>query len=447
MTGDPLGFLRTQAAWLGEPALGTCLVGSHALAIACARAGVSGPQPADLDLAWALDPATGAALLRQHGVFVATTDNNVQRGTLAMKLAGQRIEVTTFRGGPADAPQPQRIRADLLARDMSIGAVGVRLADGTVHDPANGVADWQLRRIAVPGEPADRIREHPARWLRYYRKAHQLGFTLDRRVRSLAPDPALLATIPPEAIAQEFRAALQQAASPGRFFLDLHETGLLPHVAPELAPQFDGRPAGPQRHHPEVGQALHLILALEWAVDRCRELPPQDRHAVLVAVLCHDLGKGLTPPDELPGHPAHEHRGAKLVTALLDRLPGLADARTRTLALTMCELHLELRRLRAMRSGTLARLYDRWLRTRDLPVDLLALAVGADVGGRLGLAASGDTAREQVAADVHRLRNACDSVDAAALRAQHPDLERFREALHRERCRAIATAFARAADD
>ena len=40
---------------------------------------------------------------------------------------------------------------------------------------------------------------------------------------------------------------------------------LLQSLLPELASQFDGRPAGPQQWHPEVGQALHMILALEWA--------------------------------------------------------------------------------------------------------------------------------------------------------------------------------------
>ena len=56
-----------QAPWLLDPALGTCIVGSVALAEACRRAGIESPQSQDLDLAWALDPEAGTEVLREHG--------------------------------------------------------------------------------------------------------------------------------------------------------------------------------------------------------------------------------------------------------------------------------------------------------------------------------------------------------------------------------------------
>jgi tRNA nucleotidyltransferase/poly(A) polymerase len=444
VSGDPEAFLRAHADWLFEPALGACIVGSHALAAACAHAGIPGPEPADLDLAWGLDPAAGNTLLQQRGVCIATTDGSVARGTLAMKLHGQRIEITTFRGGNPSAPVAERIAADLAARDMTIGALALELATGRVHDPMDGLRDWRERRIVPVGDPALRVREHPVRWLRWYRKAHQLGFVLDRRVRKLDLPVAVLDQVPREAIALELRAGLEKCPSPGRLFLELHEAGLLQQVAPELALQFDGRPAGPQRHHPEVGQALHLVLALEWTIDRCRDLDPRERYAVLLAVLCHDLGKGYTPRHELPSHPGHEGRGRPHIERLLDRLPGLADPKARSLSLCVCELHLEARKLRQLRPGTLAGLYDRWFRPRDFPVDLFALAVGAESGGRLGLVEDGDRVREQVAADVHLLRRCGESVDAEALRKRHPDdLEAFRRALHEARSRAIAAGMLR----
>src|SRR4029079_9530690 len=102
---------------------------------------------------------------------------------------------------------------------------------------------------------------HLVRWLRYYRKAREWDFELDRAVRRLDLEPSLLLALPPEAITGELRAALVHCASPGRCVLDVHGVGLLAHLAPELPPQFDGRPAGPQQWHPEVSQGLHLILA------------------------------------------------------------------------------------------------------------------------------------------------------------------------------------------
>src|SRR5690606_7173518 len=145
------------------------------------------------------------------------------------------------------------------------------------------------RLVAPVGEPAQRVNEHGIRWLRYFRKAHEFGFVVDNSIRNLKRvlDPKLLLSLPKEAIALELRAILTKTKSPGRCLLDLFEVGLLETLSPSIARQFDGRPAGPQRWHPEVSQGLHLILALEWAIANSTHLEERDRTAVLFAVLCH----------------------------------------------------------------------------------------------------------------------------------------------------------------
>jgi tRNA nucleotidyltransferase (CCA-adding enzyme) len=436
---DCLALLRAHAPWLCAPELAVCVVGSQALRIACRRAGLTEPRPGDLDLAWGLDATAGAALLQRHGTLLPTTTGNQDRGTLALKLAGRRIEITTFRAGRPDAPVAARIAADVAERDMTIGAVAVELADGRVHDPQHGLQHWRERRIVAVGDPAARVREHPVRWLRYYRKAHELGFALDRPIRAVDLDPCLLLELPPEAVALELRAILLRCASPGRCLLELHEDGLLTTLAPELAPQFDGRPAGPQRWHPEVSQALHLVLALEQAARHADRLDERDRLAVLLAVLCHDLGKNLTEVADLPGHHGHEHAGLPLVRAFLARWPGLADPRATSLALDVCALHQQLRTFEELRHGTLAGLYERHFRARDYPIDLFARALAADEAGRLGCGETWAAAHRRVTDDLAWLRTAAGSVDAGAVRAAFPDdLERFRAALHEARSRAIA---------
>jgi tRNA nucleotidyltransferase/poly(A) polymerase len=438
VTFDPGGFLREHAPWLFEPTLGTCIVGSSALQLACDKSKISGPQPADLDLSWGLDLATGEALLRQHDVFVDTTTANRSRGTLAMKIGGARLEITCFRG-PGTADLQAGILEDLAARDMTVGALAYCLSSGEIFDPFDGLSDWTKQRVAPVGDPSDRIREHVIRWVRYYRRAHEWGFSIDPAIRKVGLDRGLVCTAPPEHLAAELRAALLNCASPGQFFMELHECGLLQEFAPELASQFDGRPAGPIRHHPEVSQALHLTLSLEWYASHSLHLSEPDRNRLGFAVLCHDLGKGLTDPEKWPAHHGHEDGGIKPLRALLERLPGLTDAAGRRLAEAVCSLHLIIRDVENLRSGTRAKLYGQYFRDKNFDANLFALAVGADSGGRLGRAEEGKTVAIRVEQSIAWLRERCEAIDAGALWQKHQgDKEAFQSELHQAWARALS---------
>ena len=440
---DAIAFVNEHAPWLAAPELGVCVVGSQALATACRGANIPGPNPSDLDLAWALSPEQGQAVLERHGCFAPTTPGNLERGTLAAKLGGQRIEITTFRAGDQGAPLTEQVKADLSERDMTIGAVAIQLSNNAVHDPFGGLQHYQEQLVAPVGDPIDRVREHGIRWLRYFRKAYELGFRLDPSIRALGKqlDPSLLLEQPKEAVALELRAILCKTQSPGRCLHDLHEAGVLSVISESLARQFDGRPAGPQRWHPEVGQGLHLILAMEWVVAHATNLAERDRAAALFAVLCHDLGKSDTHPEDFPHHRGHEQAGAAHVEALCSRWPGLMDQRAATLCKHVASLHLDVRRFDELRDGTLAKLYENFFRAKDYPLDAFAIAVAADSAGRLGHAADGAPVRDRVLRDLTLLRHACGEVDAGALRQQFPDdLDAFRAALHAARARAIKAA-------
>lgn len=438
---DPISELFTRAPWLLEPGLGVCVVGSTALREACDRVEAEGPVTHDLDLSWALDIEAGEALLQKHRVHQKTTEPNRARGTLALKLGRMRVEITSFRRDqdlPGDADMRQRIEADLAGRDMTVGALAWWLAEDEILDPFGGLADWQDRRIVPVGDPAERIAEHPVRWLRYYRRAHQWGFRLDSSIRRVKADRGLLQEVPPEAIAGEIRAALDQCPSPGHFLCELHEAGLLAGVAPELERQFDGRPAGPIRHHPEISQALHLLLSLRWCAERAGDLSPVERNRVMVAVLCHDLGKGYTPKKRLPSHLGHEQAGLEPIGQLLNRLPGLTDQRGKRLAEAVCALHLIARDVANLRAGSRAKLYEQYFRDKQFEVELFALALGADSGGRLGREKDGELVRKQVLADIAWIRKRCEKVDAAELWERHKeDKERFKTELHQAWARQL----------
>jgi hypothetical protein len=104
----------------------------------------------------------------------------------------------------------------------------------------------------------------------------------------------------------------------------------------------------------------------------------------------------------------------------------------------VARLHLEVRQFEQLRPGTLADLYARYFRHPEFRVDLFALAVGADVGGRLGCEQRGDETARKVEADVTWLRDACANVDAAELRERFgDDTDGFTAALHERRCAAL----------
>lgn len=456
-----IATLRQQAPWLCAPELQACLVGSAALAMACQARGVPGPRVVDLDIAWTLTPDQAVALLARHGSDATATPAARARGTVGATVAGQRIEFTTFRrdhglAGTAAGKEPffrganvaESVAVDVRSRDMTIGALYYELGPGRVHDPMHGAEDWQHRLIRACGAFEDRVREHPVRLLRYFRRAAELGFELHPHIRHGATALTELCAreTPPEALADEFRKVLLRSDSPGLFFLFLSEARALRGLFHELAAQFDGRPAGPARYHPELHQGLHLVLALKLAAERtrARNLPESDRLAVLLAVLCHDLGKGQSPPQFWPRHHGHEARGVHVVERFLDTMPSLADAACRRLVLAVAELHGVARELRQLKASTLVVLWEEWFRRNDFRPDLFALAVGCDLDGRLppetiGLPAPAPSQIEQeireTIARVHRL---CLSVDAEAIKAEcKGNMERFQALLHEHRVRML----------
>jgi tRNA nucleotidyltransferase (CCA-adding enzyme) len=438
-------------------------VGSAALAIACAREGLPGPRVGDLDAAWVLTPDQAVKELERHGIVSSATEGSKARGTIGAVLSDERVEFTTYRGdhgraGSGEArffagrDTAESVSMDARSRDMTIGAVFVDLAHGHVLDPVGGLSDWNEKLIRPVGNFMDRVAEHPVRLLRYFRRAVELGFRIHRSIRNGTRDAAPLVMLhtPPEAIAEEVRKALARCASPGLLFLYLAEGHALEVLFPQIAPQFDGRPAGPAIHHPEIHQGLHLTLALKRAAEKASEqrLSETDRVALLTAVLCHDLGKGETERELWPKHHGHETRGVELVESLLSRLPGLVDPAGRRLALSVAQLHGVVRDLPSLRTGTLVDLWEEHFRRPGFRPDLFAAAVASDGEGRLPPDALGVPAVEEkglgeraLIEAIARVAAACSSVDAEALRARSGgDVDALKEQLRLARCDALRGA-------
>lgn len=266
---------------------------------------------------------------------------------------------------------------DLIRRDLTINAMAMD-DDGTIYDPYHGqqdLADKILRHVS----PA--FAEDPLRVLRVARFAAryaQYGFTvaddtLDL-MRQLTESGELNALTPERVWKETSRALMEDHADV--YFEVLRACGALKVLFPEINALY-GVPQRPE-YHPEIDCGIHTMMALQQA---CKAHYSLD---VRFAVLMHDLGKALTPKEELPRHIMHEERGIKPVTEVCDRLR--VPTQTKQLALAVCKEHLKCHQAFTLKAGTVWRLLQRLdVLRRPERVEAFLQACECDAKGRLGL--------------------------------------------------------------
>ena len=282
-----------------------------------------------------------------------------------------------YRGFVTEFSPDISLEEDLRRRDLTVNAMA-RAPDGQLIDPYGGQADLAARTLRHVSEA---FTEDPVRVLRVARFAARfasLGFSvhpdtlqLMRQMVSAGEVHALVA----ERVWQETERALGEA-NPEVFFAVLRDCGALAVIFPEVDRLF-GVPQPPQ-WHPEIDTGAHVLLCLQRAAQL------EASTAVRFAVLVHDLGKGVTPPQHWPKHHGHEGAGVKLVDQLCERLrPPTA---LRELGRLVCQHHTNVHRALELRADTLLELLqhcDAWRRPERLGELLLACQI--DAQGRTGL--------------------------------------------------------------
>ncbi|MGA8882212.1 MAG: multifunctional CCA addition/repair protein [Acinetobacter sp.] len=269
------------------------------------------------------------------------------------------------------------LEQDLIRRDLTINAMALD-DDGTLYDPYGGQQDLQRRLLRhVSGAFA----EDPLRVLRIARFAARykaLGFKVAdetlKLMKHLAQSGELEALTPERVWKETSRALMEDHAD--EYFEVLRACGALKVLFPELDALY-GIPQRPE-YHPEIDCGIHTMMSLQQA---CRGNYSLD---VRFAVLVHDLGKALTPKEELPRHIMHEQRGIQPVTELCERMR--VPAHTRQLALAVCKEHLKCHQALTLKPGTLWRLLQRLdVLRRPERVEAFIQACECDSRGRLGL--------------------------------------------------------------
>ena len=228
----------------------------------------------------------------------------------------ERKTARGYKGFQVYATPDVTLEEDLRRRDLTINAIAEDAA-GELFDPYNGRADLAAR---VFRHVSEAFQEDPVRILRVARFAARFGeFSVAPEtlalMQQMAADGEVDALVP-ERVWQELARGLMETR-PSRMFLLLHDCGALAKLLPELDALF-GVPQNP-KSHPEIDTGDHVMRVIDQAAADATALP------VRYAALLHDLGKGLTPPENWPNHGGHEAGGVELVKQVSQRLRAPTD--------------------------------------------------------------------------------------------------------------------------
>jgi poly(A) polymerase len=320
--------------WMQEPATRTVLQALADAGIAarfvggCVRDALLGLPIADVDLATPARPEEVIAALEKAGVKAVPT--GIEHGTVTAVAAPRHFEITTLRrdvetyGRHAKVAFDADWAEDAARRDFTINAIFLD-PDGTVHDPAGGLADLAARRVRFVGDPARRIAEDVLRVLRYYRFEARFGSGRGEPAARAACREAvpLLPTLSAERVAQELTRLLA-VADPVPALRMMQEDGVLAALLPEAArldrlARLVALEAGALRRSPDPILRLAALVCVD--AEGAARLAERLR----LSNAWRDRLAGLTPP--WPLDPSGDMRAQRLA------LYRLGAARYRDLAL------------------------------------------------------------------------------------------------------------------
>ncbi len=214
----------------------------------CVRDALVGLHPKDFDVATNATPDEVRALFNNCRLIG-------RRFRLAhVRFGREIIEVATFRAAPIhehdDVSHDEEgrilrdnvygtIEEDVWRRDFTCNALYYNIADFSIWDFAGGVADIERRRIALIGDPDQRMREDPVRMLRAVRFAAKLEFAIDDSVAdAIQNNVGLLKNVPAARLFDEFL-KLFQGGHAERTFELLWTFGLFDEMFPATSQELE----------------------------------------------------------------------------------------------------------------------------------------------------------------------------------------------------------------
>jgi tRNA nucleotidyltransferase (CCA-adding enzyme) len=192
---------------------------------------------------------------------------------------------------------------DLGRRDFRMNMIARRIGDDVIVDPFGGVADIRAGRIEIVTPAA--FDEDPLRMLRAAQFAARFGYALGPAATAAMQAAApLVRTVSAERVCDELTKLFGKAARPSVGVEILRTTGVLAQLWPEI---LEGVAVDQNEWH-AYDVYRHNLETLDAT-------PPDV--TLRIAALLHDVGKPRTKDG--PHFYQHEHVGADLATAMLER--------------------------------------------------------------------------------------------------------------------------------
>ena len=202
-------------------------------------------------------------------------------------------------------------------RDFTLNAISWDPLTSEYLDPFDGRGDLK-RRVLRAVDPAT-FGDDSLRVLRALQFAARFEMDVDPPTKALCRTIPL-DDLPAERVWGEFEKLLLRAQRPSIGFALALELEVIPRLFPELD-ALVGCPQEPE-WHPEGDVWVHTLLVIDQARRQIDDLAYPQQVAVMLAALCHDLGKPATTAviDGRIRSIDHEEQGVPPATALLDRL-------------------------------------------------------------------------------------------------------------------------------
>lgn len=286
-----------------------------------------GREPKDFDVATDALPEEVRALFRNCRLIG-------RRFRLAhVHFGPEIIEVATFRAlhdgessgnGDVQIEEDGRVlrdnvygtvEEDALRRDFTINSLYYNIADFSIVDFANGMADLQEGVLRLIGDPQARYREDAVRMLRAIRFAAKLGFIIDEETGRPIPEMAgLLEHIPQARLFEEVLKLLMSGHGLATFEL-LRRYGVFSQLFPEtdLVLETDG-------HSTWVSFIAHALENTDARINAGKPVTPAFLFAALLWPAVTKRWSKYQQDDSLNESQALQEAVSEVVEAQLKRV-------------------------------------------------------------------------------------------------------------------------------